>query len=131
MCRFRQLSPDVTECGCLKAIVLFKPGKNQGFHFLISTTLNEFFFLETTGLTDLHPVEMLQDQAQCILGDYVRNRYPRQPTRFGRLLLAIPLLRMIRSSTVETVFFRDTVGDTSVMRLLHDMYNVDRPSIST
>lgn len=111
MCRFRQLSPDVTECGCLKAIVLFKP--------------------ETTGLTDLHPVEMLQDQAQCILGDYVRNRYPRQPTRFGRLLLAIPLLRMIRSSTVETVFFRDTVGDTSVMRLLHDMYNVDRPSIST
>ena len=46
---------------------------------------------------------MLQDQAQCILGDYVRNRYARQPTRFGRLLLAIPLLRMIRASTVETV----------------------------
>ena len=44
MCRFRQLSPDVTECGCLKAIVLFKPGKNQGFHFLISTIQNEFFF---------------------------------------------------------------------------------------
>ena len=63
-------------------------------------------------------------------GDYVRNRYPRQPTRFGRLLLAIPLLRMIRASTVETVFFRDTVGDTSVIRLLHDMYNVDRLSIN-
>ena len=102
---------------------------------------------------------MLQDQAQCILGDYVRNRYARQPTRFGRLLLAIPLLRMIRASTVETVsfvfqlfvytkiiciiplvffkffkniiiffqvFFRDTVGETSVIRLLHDMYNADR-----
>lgn len=26
MCRFRQISPDGTECGCLKAIVLFKPG---------------------------------------------------------------------------------------------------------
>ena len=48
---------------------------------------------------------MLQDQAQCILGDYVRNRYARQPTRFGRLLLAIPLLRMIRASTVETVSY--------------------------
>ena len=64
-----------------------------------------FFFLETTGLSELHPVEMLQDQAQCILGDYVRNRYARQPTRFGRLLLAIPLLRMIRASTVETVSY--------------------------
>ena len=65
---------------------------------------------------------MLQDQAQCILGDYVRNHYPRQPTRFGRLLLAIPLLRMIRASTVESFFFRDTVGDASVIRLLRDMY---------
>ena len=80
---------------------------------------------ETLGLTDLHPVEMLQDQAQCILGDYVRNRYQRQPTRFGRLLLAIPLLRMIRTSTIEMIFFKDTVGDASVIRLLHDMYRAD------
>ena len=27
LCRFRQLSPDMTECGCLRAIVLFKPGQ--------------------------------------------------------------------------------------------------------
>jgi len=27
MRRFRQLSPDGTECSCLKAIILFKPGK--------------------------------------------------------------------------------------------------------
>ena len=105
MLRFRQLSPDGTECGCLKAIVLFKP--------------------ETTGLSEMHPVEMLQDQAQCILGDYIRTRYPRQATRFGRLLLAIPLLRMIRTATVESFFFRDTVGDASVNRLLRDMYGVD------
>jgi len=65
---------------------------------------------------------MLQDQAQCILGDYVRGRYPRQPTRFGRLLLAIPLLRMIRPATAEAFFFRDTVGDTSVRQLVADMY---------
>lgn len=28
MSRFRQTSPDGSECGCLKAIVLFKPGKH-------------------------------------------------------------------------------------------------------
>ena len=82
-------------------------------------------FSETLGLTDLHPVEMLQDQAQCILGDYVRTRYQRQPTRFGRLLLAIPLLRMIRTSTIEMLFFKETVGDASVIRLLHDMYRAE------
>ena len=25
--RFRHLNPDTTECGCLKAVVLFKPGE--------------------------------------------------------------------------------------------------------
>ena len=29
MRRFRQLSPDGTECSCLKAVVLFRPGKNR------------------------------------------------------------------------------------------------------
>lgn len=28
MSRFRQLSPDGGECGCMKAIVLFRPGNN-------------------------------------------------------------------------------------------------------
>lgn len=30
---------------------------------------------------------------------------------------------MIRPATVENFFFRDTVGDASVIRLLHDMYH--------
>ena len=59
--RFRDLPPDPTECGCMKTIVLFKP--------------------ETGGLAEPRSVEVLQDQAQCILADYVRNRYISQPTR--------------------------------------------------
>ena len=59
--RFRDMPPDPTECGCMKTIVLFKP--------------------ETAGLGEPRSVEVLQDQAQCILADYVRNRYISQPTR--------------------------------------------------
>nr|CAI5830920.1 unnamed protein product [Callosobruchus analis] len=106
MCRFRQISPDGSECGCMKAIVLFTP--------------------ETPGLCDVQPVEMLQDQAQCILGDYVRARYPRQPTRFGRLLLLVPSLRAIRPITVELLFFRETVGDIPLTQLLGDMYCMEK-----
>lgn len=40
------------------------------------------FLTDTPGLSETQPVEMLQDQAQCILADYVRTRYTRQPTRF-------------------------------------------------
>lgn len=42
LCRFRQISPDSSEVGCMKAIVLFSP--------------------ETPALCDVQPVEMLQDQ---------------------------------------------------------------------
>ena len=95
----------------------------------------------------------MQDQAQCILADYVRHRYifiiivryiynglnifqiktqknfpfryPRQLTRFGRLLLLLPCLRLVRSSTVELLFFKDTLGDVAINRVLADIYSGD------
>ena len=72
-------------------------------------------------------MEMLQDQAQSILHEYIKNTYPSQEAavRIGRLMLAVSLLKMIRPATIELLFFRETVGDTSVMRLLQDMYVSD------
>lgn len=69
---------------------------------------------------------MLQDQAQCILGDYIRHKYQRQPTRFGRLLLILPCLRTISTSTVEKLFFRDTIGEIPFEKLLVDMYHMEK-----
>jgi nuclear receptor subfamily 2 group A len=74
----------------------------------------------------VQPVEMLQDQAQCILSDHVRLRYPRQPTRFGRLLLLLPSLRAIRSTTIEMLFFKETIGNVPISRLLGDMYMMEK-----
>ncbi|XP_030556090.1 steroid receptor seven-up, isoforms B/C [Drosophila novamexicana] len=105
LCRFRQITPDGSEVGCMKAIALFAP--------------------ETAGLCDVQPVEMLQDQAQCILSDHVRLRYPRQATRFGRLLLLLPSLRTIRAATIEALFFKETIGNVPIARLLRDMYTME------
>ncbi|KAG7212981.1 hypothetical protein KM043_002321 [Ampulex compressa] len=106
ICRFRQLSPDVGECGCMKAVALFTP--------------------ETVGLHAVQPIEMLQDQAQCILGDYTRSRYPRQPGRIGRLMLLVGYLRCVSSKTVERLFFHETIGEIPISRLLVDMYQMER-----
>ncbi|XP_061396478.1 protein dissatisfaction-like [Musca vetustissima] len=103
--RFRQIAPDGSEVGCMKAIALFSP--------------------EVPGLCDIQPVEMLQDQAQCILSDHVRLRYPRQATRFGRLLLLLPSLRSIRACTIESLFFKETIGNVPIARLLRDMYTME------
>jgi hypothetical protein len=37
MKRFRQLSPDATECNCLKAVALFKPGKRLELFLFLNT----------------------------------------------------------------------------------------------
>lgn len=97
LCRFRQINVDPSEVGCMKAIILFSP--------------------ETLQLLDIQPIEMLQDQAQCILSDHVRLRYPRQQTRFGRLLLLLPSLRAIRKTTIEQLFFRETIGGCNLLLL--------------
>lgn len=53
-------------------------------------------------------------------------RYPRQPTRFGRLLLLLPSLRAIRSTTIEYLFFKETIGNVPISRLLGDMYQMEK-----
>ena len=71
---------------------------------------------------DLHTVASLQDQAQLTLGKYIQTSYPTQPFRFGKLLLMLPSLRSISSATIEEVFFRRTIGNIPIERLLVDMY---------
>lgn len=131
LCRFRQLSPDSSEVGCMKAVILFSPGKfwiYTEYRLLYKNypLIKYFYQPETSGLHDVQPVEMLQDQAQCILSDHVRVRYARQPTRFGRLLLLLPSLRAIRSNTIEMLFFKETIGNVPVSRLLGDMYMMEK-----
>lgn len=49
-------------------------------------------------------------------------RYPTQPCRFGKLLLLLPALRSVGPSTIEEVFFKKTIGNVPITRLLSDMY---------
>ncbi|XP_039195493.1 photoreceptor-specific nuclear receptor isoform X2 [Crotalus tigris] len=100
--RFKTLAVDPTEFACMKAIVLFKP--------------------ETRGLKDPDQVENLQDQSQVMLGQHTHIHYPSQPVRFGKLLLLLPSLKFISSERIEVLFFRRTIGNTPMEKLLCDMF---------
>ncbi|XP_076628628.1 nuclear receptor subfamily 2 group E member 1 [Colletes latitarsis] len=104
ICRFRQLTPDVGECGCMKAVALFTP--------------------ETEGLQAIESVRMLQDQAQCILGDYATSHYLQQPGRSGTLMYLVGYMKSVSSKTVERLFFHETIGEIPISRLLVDMYQM-------
>ncbi|XP_054267107.1 nuclear receptor subfamily 2 group E member 1-like [Macrosteles quadrilineatus] len=98
--KLRGLHLDATEYNLLRAIVLFKTGT----------------------LCDVTSVASFRDQTQVTLDHYVSNRYPSQPHRFGKLLLLLPSLQAVSSDTIEELFFRRTIGEIPIVRLLCDMY---------
>ncbi|XP_016351739.1 nuclear receptor subfamily 2 group E member 1-like [Sinocyclocheilus anshuiensis] len=107
--RFRQLRLDATEFACLKCIVTFKA---------VSTHSGS----ELRSFRNASAIAALQDEAQLTLNSYIHTRYPTQPCRFGKLLLLLPALRSVGQSTIEEVFFKKTIGNVPITRLLSDMY---------
>ncbi|XP_036438616.1 nuclear receptor subfamily 2 group E member 1 isoform X2 [Colossoma macropomum] len=107
--RFRQLRLDATEFACLKCIVTFKA---------IPTHSGS----ELRSFRNASAIAALQDEAQLTLNSYIHTRYPTQPCRFGKLLLLLPALRSVSPSTIEEVFFKKTIGNVPITRLLSDMY---------
>ena len=80
------------------------------------------WFSAACGLKDPDQVESTQDQAQLMLGEYVRAQCPNQLARFGRLLLLLPGLRRISAKEIEELFFKKTIGTVPIERLLSDMF---------
>ena len=77
---------------------------------------------DTRGLRAPNHVEQLQDQAQSMLGEYDNQTYPSQQVRFGRLLLMLPSLRELSAKCIEQIFFRGTLDNIPMERLLSDMF---------
>ncbi|KAM8804663.1 photoreceptor-specific nuclear receptor [Eudromia elegans] len=125
LARFKALAVDPTEFACMKAVVLFKPGEAGGPGRRVpalGTPSTCPLPAETRGLKDPEQVENLQDQSQVMLGQHNRTHYPGQPVRFGKLLLLLPALRFLPSERVELLFFRRTIGNTPMEKLLCDMF---------
>lgn len=66
-------------------------------------------------------IENLQEKAQAALEEYLRQQHPSQASRFGKLLLRLPALRLIRPGVIEGLFFSRMIGNYSVENLLSGM----------
>lgn len=111
----RQFQLDQQEYACLRAIILFK----ISFEKSISSSTPP---LETKVLTEPEVVARIQDDTQLTLSKYISSAHPEQPLRFGKLLLLLPSLRHISSETIEDLFFRKTIGNIPIVRIICDMY---------
>ncbi|ODM92382.1 Nuclear receptor subfamily 2 group E member 1 [Orchesella cincta] len=110
--KFREMNVDQTEFACLRAIILFKS----------SSSSSSSGDLLKGNLKEGRTIEALQDQAQLTLNKYINIAYPGQPLRFGRLLLLLPLLKSVSPVTIENLFFRRTIGQIPIEKIICDMY---------
>lgn len=107
--KFQGMNVDSTEFACLRAIILLKT------------------HIESNGddakeLRDNAAINALQDQAQLTLSKYINSAYPGQPSRFGKLLLLLPSLKAITGKSIESIFFKKTIGEIPIEKIICDMY---------
>jgi nuclear receptor subfamily 2 group E protein 1 len=139
--KFKQAQVDPTEFACLKAITLFKttlsnkleqneyssPSSSSSSYSSSSTSSLDNSILNKQCSTSCHPKDLqsiisFQDQTQLTLSKYDATAYPTQPFRFGKLLLLLPALRTVSAQTIEELFFKKTIGNISIERVILDMY---------
>lgn len=109
---------DLTEAACLKAAVLFRPGKSFKFLHLYLYLITEppNLIPERTGLLARHQIACLQDQTLCLLNE------KSGAVRMGHLLLLLPVIRQAADPTsLQDVFFKRTLGEVAVERIIEDL----------
>lgn len=80
---------------------------------------------EVKTLHDVSEVAAVQDHTQLTLNKYIATAHPSQPFRFGKLLLLLPSLRSVSNNTIEELFFRRTIGNIPIERIICDMYKAN------
>ncbi|XP_047544000.1 nuclear receptor subfamily 2 group E member 1 [Vanessa atalanta] len=119
LAEFAKIRPDSNEYACLRAIVLFKTSFGDK---------NNLTNTEIKKLQDLPAVAALQDHSQGILNEYTARMYPLDVTRLSQLLQVLSVVRRVSSSTIVELFFRATIGDIPIERIISDMYRSGKDS---
>ncbi|EDV30466.1 uncharacterized protein Dana_GF22927 [Drosophila ananassae] len=126
------LNIDSTEYECLRAISLFRkspPAASSTEDLANSSILtgsgspNSSASAESKGLLESGKVAAMHNDARSALHNYIQRTHPAQPLRFQTLLGVVQLMHKVSSFTIEELFFRKTIGDITIVRLISDMYS--------
>lgn len=126
------LSIDSTEYECLRAISLFRssPSATSSTEDLANSSIltgsgspNSSASAESRGLLESSKVASMHNDARNALHNYIQRTHPNQPMRLQTLLGVVSLMQKVSSFTIEELFFRKTIGDITIVRLISDMYS--------
>ncbi|XP_055377970.1 protein tailless [Condylostylus longicornis] len=122
--QLHHLAIDKKEYDLLQTIILFKDSEfNQTVNITLnpedssSSDYNRKSTVESSSILKLH------EDAKIALIDYTLNAHKSNPGRYQNLIDVINLMSNISSFTIEELFFRKTIGNITMFRLISDMYS--------
>ncbi|KAJ3665502.1 hypothetical protein Zmor_000994 [Zophobas morio] len=111
--KITQFQLDAQEYACLRAIVLFK----TSFDKPSSSDNHDRTTVESA------KIAVIQNDARMRLTKHVSTVYPKQPLRFGRILLLLSSsFRTVSARTIEELFFKKVIRDTPIVAIIANMY---------
>lgn len=111
--RIQQFQLDAHEYACLRTIVLFRTTFDKP-----SSSVNEKKLP-----VDIGRIGVIQEDAQMRLNKHICTIYPKQPLRFGKILLLVSAtFRTISANTIERLFFKKVIRDTPIVAIISNMY---------
>ncbi|CAB3226475.1 unnamed protein product [Arctia plantaginis] len=113
----KKIRPDPNEYACLRVTILFRTCFDER---LLGNLLPKFKNPRT--------ILTCQQNARFVLHEYSIRAFPLEPNRTSRILNLIPMLNNVSSHMIVEPFFRATVGDSPIEKVICDMYNSDKHS---
>lgn len=104
--KMREMNMDKSELSCLRAIVLFNPGKINPFFPETSKQTKQWSVLAIENLKNPMLVERLRDRIYTLLENHCWAWCQDKTSRFAKLLVRLPALRSIGLKCVEHLFFK-------------------------
>lgn len=78
---------------------------------------------ESRGFIEAARVTTLHEENLSALIAYITRTYPSQPLRFQTIMGVLAMMSKVSAFALEELFFRKTIGDITIVRLISDMYS--------
>lgn len=121
--KMAQLRIDEKEYECMRAITLYKSGKEVQPDSSRASNCESPSSSVEKSLQDQSKIFKLKEDAMKTLANHVNVTKSTQPLRYENLIVILEQLKDITSFTIEELFFRRTIGHVTIVKVILDMYS--------
>lgn len=117
LCKLADMNIDSREYNCIRSIALYNAAAR------IESNDESKDDLSKTKLEDTSKIITYRDEAIADLAAHINVTKSIQPLRLKNLMLLLDQLKRVSSYTIEELFFRRTIGEVTIVKVMVDMYS--------